>query len=639
MPAPTPYILVHCPSATKVTRVGLVAESSSEPILLRSVRSQAGLSTDRLEDLYGDLYAEAWGNRSLEYQVSLDQLAQYGVSDSYLGRFDPTLLANLALNFGIDPNNGVALLTQASRELARGKLAAVEMTIRVEDTRDAGQGSPDGPSTPTWGNTPGGTRPTITLASPQTGTIGSVLVINVTTTGTAPVTVSLAPGQTLPAGLTLFSEQILGTPTGAPSDTWVEIRASNAYGSTSKIIRLTIAAPAAAAPATTQVYVRYLYDSGSATIPDSYWAFGYWGMTPIPTSEAAFYAATPTSYEVPAGAPALPSDPAARTGTLSSRAWEITEMLAWNGTAWAYLYQKSSADTALADSVAAGGQILANASGFTTLDDIGTDGPGEQPDPAWPGTIQPSTRIDQYFLYKNFATGETICSALGGDKRVVDTAALLKRYPNISLNWTETRQLVLLEIYKMRPGSAAYMYKRTTSDTAISTQLGLTKSPVWYAGTVKGTLSTSVPEVPPVFALEDLPSAPSPIWTGPEPDDGAWCYVLKRLWAGGGYQTYGFYRNAPTTMTLEHFLRVQREYTSRAAHDEMTAGDGWVVEVWMKIGADPWKAYWLDDTVSAADSLVGQALASNVSPINHPNVAPGELYIVGTVGGKTRFDP
>lgn len=638
MPAPTPYILVHCPSATVVTRVGLAAESSSEPILLKSVRANAVLSTDRLEDLYGDLYAEAWGNRSLEYQVSLDQLAQYGVSDSYLGRFDPTLLANLALNFGIDPNNGVALLTQASRELVRGKLAAVEMTIRVEDTRDAGQGSPDGPSTPAWGGTPGGTRPTITLATNQVGTIGTALVITVTTTGTSPVTVSLAPGQSLPAGLTLLSNQILGTPTGDASDNWLEVRASNAYGSTSKIIRLTISEPAAAAPATTQVYVRYLYDSGSATIPDAYWALGYWGMSPIPASEAAFYAATPTGYELPAGAPALPSDPAARTGTLSSRDWEITEMLAWNGTAWAYLYQKSAADTALAASVAAGGQILANASGFTTLDDIGTDGPGEEPDPTWPGTIAPSTRIEQYFLFKNFATGETVCGGLGGDKKVVDVAAFLKRYPNISLNWTETRQLVLLEIYN-NFGTPAYMYQRTSSDTAISAQLALTKSPVWYAGTVKGTLSTSIPEVPETFALDDLPAAPSPIWTGPAPDSTAWCYALKRLWDGGGLQTYGLYRNAPTTMNLDHFLRVRREILSRDDHDEMTAGNGWLEEIWMKIGADPWKAYWLDDGLTPETSLIGQALASNVSPVNHANVAPGELYMIPLVNGQTVFDP
>ena len=40
------------------------------------------------------------------------------------------------------------------------------------------------------------------------------------------------------------------------------------------------------------------------------------GMSPAPTSEASFYSATPTSYAYPAGAPALPSDPAARTGTL-----------------------------------------------------------------------------------------------------------------------------------------------------------------------------------------------------------------------------------------------------------------------------------------------------------------------------------
>jgi hypothetical protein len=637
MPAPTPYILVHCPTATVVTRVGLVAESSAEPILLRSVRAASTLSTDRLECKYGDLYAEAWGNRSLEYNVALDQLAQYGVSDSYLGRFDPTLLNNLSVNFGIDPTNGIALLTQASRDLSPGKLAAVSMTIRVEDTRNAGQGSPDGPSTPAWGGTPGGTRPAITLASPQTGTIGSALSITVTTTGTATVTVTLAPGQTLPAGLTLSGGVISGTPTGIPSDNYIELRASNSYGSASKIIRLTIAAAAVTPPALTQVYVRYLYDSGVATEPDAFWAFGYSGMSPAPTSEASFYSATPTGHSYPAGAPGLPSDPAARTGTLSGRAWNITEILGWDGTEYVYWYQRASTDTALADALALGGSdVLLNASGLTITDDIGTDGPGDEADPAWPGTIEPSDRITQYFLYKNFLTNELVCGGLGGDKVLPDVASFLARYPNISLNWTETRSLVLLEIYN-NGSSPGYLYARSDTDDAIANAIAGTESPVWYAGTRKGTLSTSVPEVHPEFPLDDLPT--SPAWTGPAPDADAWCYVLKRFWDGGVYQCYGIRGNAPTAITLERFLDIRREITSRATHDEMTAGRAWVEEVWMKIGADPWKAYWLDAALTPSTSLIGQALASNVSPINHPDVAPGELFVNFKFNGVNPFDP
>lgn len=101
----------------------------------------------------------------------------------------------------------------------------------------------------------------------------------------------------------------------------------------------------------------------------------------------------------------------------------------------------------------------------------------------------------------------------------------------------------------------------------------------------------------------------------------------------------GIRANAPASITLESFLNIKGEITSRADHDEMTAGRGWVEEVWMKIGADPWKAYWLDASLSAATSLIGQALASNVSPINHPNVAPGTLYENYIFNGVNGFDP
>ncbi|TXH15734.1 MAG: hypothetical protein E6R03_06690 [Hyphomicrobiaceae bacterium] len=615
--------------------MGLLPETSGEPILLRSVRSQTTLSTDRLEDLYGDLYAEAWGNRVLEYQVALDQLAQYGLSDAYLGRFDATLLANLALVNGIDPNSGVALLTQAGRETAPGRLAAVQLTIRVEDTRNAGQGSPDGPSTPSWGSTPGGTRPAITSSTTLTATIGTAFSHTITATGTATITYSLAPGQTLPASLSLSGAVISGTPTGEGSVNYLEIRATNAYGSTSKIVKLTVSEPAAAPPEMVQVYVRYLYDSASATIPDAFWAVGYWGMDGLPASELEFYNDESTDSEAPAGAPAFPVDPEARTGTLAGRDWEITEILAWDGTEYVYLYQRTAADTALADSVARGGDVLGNASGFSADDDIGTDGPGGEPDPSWPGTIVPSSRIEQYFIYKNFGTGESICGGLGGDKKVVDVAAFLKRYPNISLNWTETRQLVLMEIYN-NFGTPAYLYQRSVDDTAIEDTLPLL-SPVWHAATLKGTVSTSLTETVPDFTLVSLPTSPG--WTGPAPDSTAWCYVLERQWDGGGYRCYGLYRNAPTTMNLTHFLRVQRAYLSRADHDEMSAGNPWIEEIWCKIGADPWKAYWLKSGLTASTSKIGQALASNVSPVNHPNVAPGELYAIPLINGQTVFDP
>jgi hypothetical protein len=217
MPPPTGTIELRTDST--VTQVGLVAESGSNPILINSVVAQASMAVDTLEDKYGDIFAKAWGNRRLVYDVELDQLAQYGISDNYLGRIDATLLANLTLNFGMGPDSGTALMTSGERRRVPARIPKVSLTIEVEDTRNAGLGSPDGASTPSYGSTPGGTRPTITLAGSQVGTIGSVLLITITATGTVLLAVQVSGDATLPgttaagqAALTMFATGSATTP-------------------------------------------------------------------------------------------------------------------------------------------------------------------------------------------------------------------------------------------------------------------------------------------------------------------------------------------------------------------------------------------------------------------------------------------
>ena len=44
-----------------ITQVGLVAESSAQPVLINSVVASGSLETDTLLDKYGDIGARAWG--------------------------------------------------------------------------------------------------------------------------------------------------------------------------------------------------------------------------------------------------------------------------------------------------------------------------------------------------------------------------------------------------------------------------------------------------------------------------------------------------------------------------------------------------------------------------------------------------
>lgn len=629
MPAPTPYIIIHNRAGLIVTQVGLVAEASTNPILLHECTCRAVLQRDRLEDKYGDLFAEAWGNRSLSYDLEMDQLAQYGVSDHYLGRIDATLLANLTNNFGMGPDSGTCLMTAGERTRAAGHLPSVRLTIEIEDTRNSGLGSPDGASTPAWGGTPGGTKPTITNGSTETGAVGNVLSITLTATGTTPITWSLAEGTTLPDGLTLVGAVISGTPTGAASETYLEVIASNAYGTHSKTIRLSIAAAAVAPPDTVQVYVRYIWDSADATIPDGFWVNGFYGMSPAPTNETSFYTATPTTTTTPTGSPALPTHPTARTGTEGGHDWEISEILGWNGTEYEYWYRKSSSDTALLDAINAGQDPVtsANEESQTTYD-IGTDGPGNEADPSWPGTILPDDdRITQYFVHKNYITSEVFVTGLGGDKTCANVDILLSRYRNLSLNYTETKSLVLMEFYDV--DTTAYLYQKSSSDTLIADSLAATESPIWYAGTAQGSYTTSLPFVPPTFVPVATPTPPG-TYTGPAISAETWFYALERLWLGGGYQVIGYRNNSPPILPiLEDVCRVLSRPTSDLTngHTETTAGKGVLVEVWALDGAN-WKAIWLDATLSAATSLLGPCIADGISPVNNALTAPGYLYTV-----------
>ncbi len=612
-----------------VTQVGLVAEASTNPVLIHQVVANASMQVDALEDKYGDIFAKAWGNRRLVYDLEMDQLAQYGVSDNYLGRIDATLLANLTLNFGMGPDSGTSLLTAAERTRARARIPRVSLTIEVEDTRNAGLGSPDGASTPSWGGTPGGTRPAITSSGTLTGTIGSAFTHTITATGTATITYSLAPGQSLPAGLTLVGAVISGTPTGDPSVTYLEIRASNAYGTTSKIVTLTISAPAVAPPEEVQAYVRYLVDSDSGTILDGFWALSYSDMSPDPTDDTSFLSGTPGTYAAPASDPGLPSDPDALTGTIGgTRDWQITEILGWNGTAYEYWYQRAATDTALLDAINAGLDPLDEATVPQVADeDIGTDGPGDEGDPAWPGTILPDDRFEQYYVTWDAIEDTYRVTGVGGDQVSSTVEIFLAKNPSLSLKWTETRTKVVTEIYNnIRGGTPAYLYQRSVSDTRISTALAVPESPIFYGGTVEGVRGrTSLPYVAPDFTLESLPTPPG-LYTGAAIDSKTWLYALERLWYGGGYQIFGL--RSPTVPTGYPSLQDVCDYFDKVAsaddHTEATYGRGMLVEVWAYNGTD-WKAIWLDASLSAATSLIGGFIADDVSPINNPDGHPGTL--------------
>jgi hypothetical protein len=642
MPAPTPYIFVHCDTATlNITRLGLLTETGGQPIMLNSCTARASLSTDRLEDFWGDLYAQAWGNRKLVYDLSMDQFAQYGISDSYLGRIDPTLLANLAVNFGMSAvSSGTALLTQASRELIPAKIAKVNLTIEVEDERKAGRGSPDGPSTPSWisGTAPAGTRPAITSSLTPTGTIGTAFSYTLTATGTATITFALAPGQVLPPGLALAGAVISGTPTGSAAEYWTEVRASNAYGTSFALLHFTIAAAAVAPPLPVQTYVRYLVDSGQATVPDGFWARSYSGMSPEPTNQTTFLAGTPGSSVAMSTDPGTPTNPNALTGTIGgTRAWQITEIYGRDpGTGvYSYWYQRTPAtDTVLAAAVTRGVDILDDATEeFVVGEDIGTVGPGDPTPPAWPGTIKPSSRIEQYYVWKDFLNNKTYGAGLGGDKTYPDLPSFLAAHPSIYLNYTETQTTVLLEYYQ-KSGTPGYIHQRTTSDTRIATALGSTLSPIYNGVDNPGGFNTSLPEVAPSFTLLPLPAPPATS-TGPAPDPLTWLYVLERSF-NGARQCWGLHAYPPTSLTLHRLLGVYGKITSRANHDECTYGMPWVEEVWMRfasVSAGAWQCYWLDGTLypSTASAPIGLSLADNVTPVNNPLVAPGLVYSDSTI--------
>lgn len=623
-------------TAQTVTQVGLVAESSTNPILLNSVVARSQLAVDTLEDKYGDIFARAWGNRKIEYDVELDQLAQYGISDAYLGRIDATLLANLTLNFGLSPDSGTSLLTAGERARRPGRIPKVQLTIEVEDTRGGGLGSPDGASTPSYGGTPGGTRPAITLAASQVGTIGTILLITITATGTATITYSLAPGQTLPAGLSLVGNQILGTPTGDASVTYLEIRASNAYGTTSKIITLTISEPAVAAPEEVQAYVRYLVDSDSATILDGFWALSYSDMSPDPTNSTNFLSGTPGTYAAPASDPGLPANPNALTGTISgTRDWQITEILGWNGTAYEYWYQRASTDTALLTAIEAGLDPLDEATVPQVADeDIGTDGPGDEGDPSWPGIIIPDDRFEQYWVTWDAVLDTYKVTGVGGDQVSPTMEIFLKKNPSLALKWTETTTKIVTEVYNnIRGGTPGYLYMRSDTDDRIAQKMAANQSPIFYAGTVEGVRGrTNLPYVAPDFTLESLPTPPA-THTGQLIGATTWLYLLERLWDGGGTQIIGW--RSPTVPseypTLQDMCDNLAKVASADDHTEATYGRGMLVEVWAYNGT-AWQAIWLDASLSAATSLIGGFIADGVSPINHADGAPGQLFPINVPG-------
>jgi len=113
-----------------------------------------------------------------------------------------------------------------------------------------------GPFGPTLGapNTVvSGTAPTITTASLNPGTVGTVYpTTNFNATGTDPKNWSIVSG-TLPTGMSFSLEGVLsGTPTATASGS-ITFRATNAYGLNDRALTLTINAASTTAPTITTI--------------------------------------------------------------------------------------------------------------------------------------------------------------------------------------------------------------------------------------------------------------------------------------------------------------------------------------------------------------------------------------------------
>jgi hypothetical protein len=90
-------------------------------------------------------------------------------------------------------------------------------------------------------NNNSGTDPTITTASLPNGTVGTAYSQTLTATGDTPITWSIDTGA-LPAGLSLATTGVIsGTPTTATTSTFT-VKATNAKGSNTKSLSITIAA-------------------------------------------------------------------------------------------------------------------------------------------------------------------------------------------------------------------------------------------------------------------------------------------------------------------------------------------------------------------------------------------------------------
>jgi hypothetical protein len=124
----------------------------------------------------------------------------------------------------------------------------------------------DPPSTPiTFLRKSSLTAPAITTASLPGGTAGEAYSQTLTATGSTPLIWTLAPGSSLPAGLTLATTGVLsGTPTATGTFTFT-VKAANRVGSDTKALSITITA----APVTSAVITTASLPDGTVGTPYS----------------------------------------------------------------------------------------------------------------------------------------------------------------------------------------------------------------------------------------------------------------------------------------------------------------------------------------------------------------------------------
>lgn len=590
------------------------------PIIVHDCTQRPMMTRELIYDCTGDIAGEATGNHRLIYDLDMTQLAQYGVSDARLGRFNPELLNNLSKGFGIDPvSSGWCTLTGASRKLSRGQLAEVSMEIEITELTVIEYTSPDGESAPVLvGDT--GTAPTWVSTGPFALKIAEPVDFALSATGTATLGFSVKPGSALPAGLRLTTDgHLTGTPEGPVGSPTATLVVSNAFGADEKTFTFNVSAADAVDP-TIEVYALYVVDTGNNALDDELWALGYYDFPVSPSGLADFLGQTPGGAVVETGGPMI-EDPDLLTGKVGEgRAWEILEVMVRRADgSYEYVYQKSPGHTKLKTAIDSELDPITEYAG-----DIAPAGDqlGSGAEEQWPGEIAPSARFEQYFLIEDVEAGESWVEGVGGTFVYSDESDLVAKRPEFSLTYTESKSKIVREIYNVGSG---YIYPAVPDTTIIDDLYTDGRSPIFYGGTKEGVVGkTSLPEEVPPFLEDDLPgSLPDP-GEGPAPDATTVVYALYVLPDNGAHAVLAWQgSNAVRWVgTPDKHLVRPKIAADKGVFDEHCVGMKLLRELWVKVSGD-WKCRYLAPDLTVSTSQIAACLANNRSPLNHPSIGTG----------------